>query len=140
MEVIVRKAEVKDAKSLVELNFLFNEVKIPEAHVVQSLRENRSEHVFVASVDNVVVGFATVDIHFSFCYELPNGELTELFVKSEFRGKGIAKGLLREAFEVGRSRGVEELHLRTSPSNEAANELYKSLGMRLGKTNVYYAE
>ena len=138
MEVIVRKAERRDALDLVELNYLFNEVRVSETHVIRSLHENISEHVFVASIDNAVIGFTTIDIHFSFCYESPNGELTELFVKKECRGKGVAKLLLQEVFKFSKSLGVEDLHLRTNPSNVAANELYKSLDMRLGKTNVYY--
>jgi len=139
MKVIVRKAESKDASNLVELNYLFNQVRVPIQHVIDSLEANTSEHVFVVSMGDELAGFATIDIHYSFCFEFPNAELTELFIQKKFRSEGLATKLLRKVIEYSDSVGVDELHLRTSPSNKAANALYESLNLRLGKTNIYFA-
>lgn len=139
MEIVIRKALPDDALSLVELNYLFNEVRVSTEHISQSIASNTSEHVFVAQSRDKLIGFVNIVTHKSFCYEFLNAELTELFVVAEFRGKGVAKKLLDQVVKYSIGIGVAELFLRTKTTNKAANQLYKRLNFKLGNTNVYYA-
>ncbi|TCS36771.1 GNAT family N-acetyltransferase [Reinekea marinisedimentorum] len=139
MEILVRKAQAKDAFRLAELNFLFNEVKVSVKSLIESLETNKSEHVFVALIDEELVGFATIDIHYSFCYEFPNAEITELYIIESGRGKGAATKLVNEVINFSKSLGADEIHLRANSSNLAANKFYNHIGLKLGNTNTYYS-
>lgn len=56
--------------------------------------------------------------------------LSNLAVSSEFRRKGIAKRLCREAEAAARSWGCSEVWLKVDKENSKAMRLYRSLGYR----------
>jgi ribosomal protein S18 acetylase RimI-like enzyme len=58
------------------------------------------------------------------------GEVAEVFVDPEHRGRGIARALLRHAVRVFRGRGVTLGYVWTRPDNDAAIRLYRSAGFR----------
>lgn len=53
-----------------------------------------------------------------------------VYVRSEARGKGIAKNLLHYALEMSLKDGIEQVNLVVAASNERAKQLYKTLGFR----------
>ena len=63
------------------------------------------------------------------CYQsLEEAEITNVAVKQELRGKGIARELLQELFRVGTAQGVFAYTLEVRISNTPAIHLYESLG------------
>ncbi|NHN31048.1 GNAT family N-acetyltransferase [Paenibacillus sp. S3N08] len=57
------------------------------------------------------------------------GMIWGVYIKPEYRGKGIAKELLTEVIARGRElRGLQQLKLSVVSTNYAAFELYKKLG------------
>ena len=56
------------------------------------------------------------------------GSISNVAVKKEYRERGIAKILLKNALEYGKERGVNEFTLEVRASNVAAIALYKSAG------------
>ena len=63
------------------------------------------------------------------CYQsLEEAEITNVAVKQELRGKGIARELLQELFRVGTAQGVFAYTLEVRVSNTPAIHLYESLG------------
>ena len=56
------------------------------------------------------------------------GEVKRLYVRPEYRGKGIATALVERIIEDARNIGYKELCLDTLPELESAVRLYKSFG------------
>ena len=56
------------------------------------------------------------------------GEVKRLYVRPEYRGKGIATALVERIVEDARNIGYKELYLDTLPELENAVRLYKSFG------------
>jgi len=57
-------------------------------------------------------------------------ELKRLYVRSGFRGKGLARKLVNELIAEAQSIGYERILLDTLPSMQAAQNLYRTLGFR----------
>lgn len=63
------------------------------------------------------------------CYQsLEEAEITNVAVKQELCGKGIARELLQELFRVGTAQGVFAYTLEVRVGNTPAIHLYESLG------------
>lgn len=79
----------------------------------------------VASVNDIPVGLAWGFIHKP---NLETSHIYQMWVSPMFRGRGIAKSLIRAIKEWAAERGCDFLALAVTTSNEAAVNLYKSLG------------
>lgn len=77
---------------------------------------------FVAESEGEVVGFLTLLVVDDL------SEVVEVAVKKEFRGKGFAKALLKEAERYSISVGKKGIHLEVRESNTRAREVYKAFG------------
>ena len=64
------------------------------------------------------------------------GEVKRLFVRPEFRGRGLARDLAVEIVAAGFESGYKRLLLDTLGTMTAARKLYESLGFR--ETEPYY--
>ena len=72
---------------------------------------------------------------------LDQGELANIAVRPELRGRGLGARLLDEVVAVSRRRGVEKLYLEVRDSNDAALRLYERFGFReVGRRRSYYEE
>ena len=134
----IRRARASDAKALSDLNYEFNQVRMKASVVVRKLHSKR-EIVLVALFDRVIVGFACGQIYDSVCYPQPQAELTELFVRREFRRNGIATQLCRMIETEAGLRKAVDIHLLTNRKNSNARALYGSLGYR-AKNDVVHAK
>jgi len=56
------------------------------------------------------------------------GEVAEVYVAEDHRGRGVGEALLRRAVELFRARGVTLGYVWTRSENEAATRLYRSAG------------
>lgn len=55
-------------------------------------------------------------------------ELKRVYVKSDYRGKGIAKEISLNAFEEVKNLGIKELNIWSGTNCSAAHDLYQKLG------------
>jgi GNAT superfamily N-acetyltransferase len=58
------------------------------------------------------------------------GELKRLYVREAFRGRGLARALVRAVIDAARHVGYTRLRLDTHESMGAAQSLYRSVGFR----------
>lgn len=125
----VRRARASDASSLSVLNEEFNKVRMKPTAIARRL-SNMGEIVLVAQYKSETVGFACGQVYDSICYPGPQAELTELYVRKEFRRLEAATRLCRMIeSEAGRRKAVE-IHLLTNVRNAKARGLYEKLGYK----------
>lgn len=88
-----------------------------------SLLSQQRAHILVAEVAELgVVGYAVV------WWVMDQGELANLAVREDSRGRGIGSALLDRVLTDVRDRGVETLFLEVRVSNDPAFRLYLSRG------------
>lgn len=105
-----------------------------KADTFQSLLDRPGVELWVLDdPDEGVVAYAVL-----WCI-LDQGELANLAVVEEQRGRGHGRHLLRKVLEVARANGVESLFLEVRVSNEGAISLYRSFGFTdVGRRKKYY--
>ena len=58
------------------------------------------------------------------------GEITNVVIKEEFRGRGYAYSMMQRLLEEGRKLGVSDFTLEVRVSNTPAIKLYEKLGFK----------
>ncbi len=99
-----------------------------ERHLTQVPSAFRGENVIYAVRDEAgtVIGFCWIVL-----YDPGTGlegEVAEVYVAAEYRGRGVGEMLVREAVKLFRQRGVTLGYVWTRADNEAAVKLYRSAG------------
>jgi ribosomal-protein-alanine N-acetyltransferase len=80
-----------------------------------------------------IVGYAVI------WWALDQGELANLAVKEEYRGRGLGAALLERAMAEARAHQVESLFLEVRESNRKAQNLYLAWGfMQVAVRRDYY--
>ena len=68
----------------------------------------------------------------------PGGELSRLCVRQDMHNKGIAKDMMRYAFDVLRSRGMKSVHILVKTGHIVALAAYTTLGFNtVGKCHLF---
>ncbi|MCL2385985.1 MAG: GNAT family N-acetyltransferase [Defluviitaleaceae bacterium] len=141
MDITIRQAEVCDIPHLLEMNEKFNGAGATAASMKESLENSMGEIVLVAITNDVVVGFICGQLYKSICYA--DGflaELTELYVREEYRRKGVAAKLV-SALEVKfLENNAHEIIVKTGDDNEEAHGLYLRCGYEDYEETVFSKE
>ena len=103
------------------------------ADTFRTLLERPGAEMHVIEDGGEVVGYAVL-----WCI-LDQGELANIAIREDARGRGLGGVLLDRVLDVARERGVRSLFLEVRVSNEAAASLYDSRGFReIGRRRDYY--
>ena len=84
--------------------------------------------LWVAVVDERVVGYLAVTLGFSLEYRGRDAFIDELFIVEPHRGRGLGREAMQVAADYCRSKGVHALHLEVEQHRAAARALYPSDG------------
>ena len=131
MSIKVKTAEAKDANAIAamirdvgwfpgfEENPGSERTDIVRRHLELCLADN-SHSVYVAeSDDGNLAGYAAVHWLPYLFLKGPEGFISELFVRSDLRGKGIGKKLMAEIEAEAKTRGCVRLHLVNSRERDS---------------------
>lgn len=128
---MVRLAAIEDSVQLEILNNEFNgKGETNLERIRKSLSENKQEVIVVDEHNGLLVGFVCIQIKKSFCYDGYMPELTEVYVKKEYRNQGIATSMI--AFAEQYCMAKYECHtfeLLTGEENANAQRVYKKTGI-----------
>jgi ribosomal protein S18 acetylase RimI-like enzyme len=151
--IVVREAQPGDAREIAALIvrfYMLNEEFDPAWTAVESVEaaerlakraiEAEDEVVLVAEVGGVIAGVArAVLVDEPMLSNSPLAVLKELYVKPEYRRRGIASKLVEEAFNHLKKLGAKVLAAEFPSQNEVAERFYEKLGFRPFKS-VYIRE
>lgn len=116
-------------RALAEYERLADEAVATEANIRTALFGPRPyAEVIIASSDDIPAGFALFFHNFSTFVGKPGLYLEDLFVKPEFRGKGIGLALLRQLAKLAIERDCGRIEWSVLDWNEPSIEFYKKLG------------
>ncbi|MEB3851927.1 MAG: GNAT family N-acetyltransferase [Desulfurococcales archaeon] len=151
--VVVRKAlpdDIPKAADLIYRFYLFNEEFDPAWAAVEDRSraeelarnavESEREILLVAEENGEVVGVARAVLEENPMLEAsPLAVLKELYVKPEYRRRGIASLLVEEAFRALQEAGARALAAEFPAQNRVAKSFYEKLGFRAFRS-VYIRE
>lgn len=131
-EIMIRLAMGNDAEQLEILNSEFNGKGETTLETIKdSLINNQQEVVIVAEVNALLVGFMCIQIKKSFCYDDYMPEITEVYVKQEYRKRGIASEMILFAEEYcSKKYPLHKYELLTGKDNMDAQSVYDRLGYK----------
>jgi len=136
----IRKATKKDKKSISELYYELHPVEEKENKekgLLVPIEKSKSQSILlVAEIDRQIVGF--IWGHFIIYGLFKYGTIDELFVKKEFREKGIGTSLLKKVMKKFKRLDVKTVLVGTEKENKEAIELYKELGFEIRKESQWF--
>ena len=129
---MIRKATADDAEQLSILNTEFNgDGETTLENIRDCLMNNYQEVVIVDDEKGKLTGFVCVQLKKSFCYDDYMPEITEVYVRPEYRKQRIASRMIRFAEECCRKNyPLHKFELLTGEKNMIAQLLYDKLGYK----------
>jgi len=101
----------------------------------RGLLRRRDAEMVVAVVGDVVIGYA------AFWCVVDQGELGNVAVSAQWRGRGLGARLVEEVVGRAARRGIVEVFLEVRPTNNVARRLYERLGfVAVGRRRNYYQQ
>lgn len=135
MELTFRYAEESDTplilefiKALAEYEKMLDEVVGSEELIKKWLFDEKKAEVLFAQADGKEVGFALFFHNFSTFLGRAGIYLEDLFVKPEYRGKGIGKEIFKKLGAIARERGCGRLEWWCLDWNQPSIDFYRSMG------------
>ncbi len=123
---------LKLIKELAEYEKLSDEVKADESKLKETLfGKKKYAEVLLAEFEGEIVGQALFFHNYSTFLAKPGIYLEDLFVKPEFRGKGIGKLLLTNLIRLARERNCGRVEWAVLDWNEPAINFYEKLGAKM---------
>ncbi len=108
--------------------------------VIESLLASEKDVVLVAEYDGKVVGFVRAEVRENPMLEAKRiGVIVELYVHPQYRRRGIAGTLVREAAEKLAGMGARLVAAEFPAANEVAESFYRKHGFR-PFTSIYLRE
>lgn len=97
--------------------------------------KNNFANYLVCDYEGEVAGYGGMWIVFE------EAHITNIAIARDYRGTGMGKALMLELEEVARQKNALRILLEVRPSNQAARNMYKSLGfIDTGLRKAYYSD
>jgi GNAT superfamily N-acetyltransferase len=115
-------------RDLAEYEHLSSMLEVDEINLQKYIFKEKMVEVIIAEYDNKPAGFTLFFNNFSTFLGKPGIYIEDLFVKPEFRGKGLGKHLLSYLAKLVQERNYGRLEWACLNWNEPSIKFYKSLG------------
>ena len=139
---IIKEATVEDSEKIGEVFDLYrqfykkNPDKIISVEYIKQRLTNKESTIFFVEEDNVCIGIVQLYVTFDSLELSKKIILYDLFVRPEYRKKGIGAMLMDASKDFAENNGISGIELSTAISNGTAQRLYESLGYE--RDNEFY--
>lgn len=99
--------------------------------------DNTREAVFVAEINNIVVGYIHAEVY-NLLYFESMINILGIAVSSGYRGQGVGKALLRHIENWARELGINRIRLNSGISRKEAHAFYRSMGFDSEKKQICF--
>ena len=128
-DLVVRIGVVADAPSISNLLHEFNGEALSPPALVERMQEVRDlEAAFLAELDGAAVGLLVLRIVPTLSGPQDWAEITEMYVRPNFRRRGVGRALIEAAIKHARRHGCIEVHLLVDPANRTGLSFYEAVG------------
>ena len=139
---IIKEATVEDSEKIGEVFDLYRQFykkdpdKIISIEYIKQRLTNKESTIFFVEEDNICIGIVQLYVTFDSLELSKKIILYDLFVRPEYRKKGIGAMLMDVSKDFAKNNGITGIELSTAISNGTAQRLYESLGYE--RDNEFY--
>lgn len=134
MDVQIKKANICDSEQINKIEQTL-EHRILSYDLLNSTLDKNTYYYFVATINNIVVGYIAAELlvdHF---------DILSIAVLNEFRRQNIATMLLNQLFDICKEICISDIFLEVRCSNIPATRLYERLGFeKISIRKNYYTD
>jgi ribosomal protein S18 acetylase RimI-like enzyme len=136
--VRIRSATLRDRKSLLDLMeayYRYDHIRFDREEITPSLTELLRHPEFgkawIGRHGPHCIGYVIMTFAFDLEFGGRQAGITELFIQSRFRGKGIGRKLLQEVEAFCQKVGIKSIELQVTRDNSKAIGFYERLGFHV---------
>ena len=111
---------------LFETVFEMKNFSVPDSNHLQSVLDRSDFFVFVATIDNKVVGGLTTYVLEQYYSQRPLAYIFDLAVNNSLQRQGIGKKLIAATNRFYKEKGFEEVFVQADKVDEYAIDFYRS--------------
>ena len=134
--IIIRKAELKDVtiilnliRELAEYEKLLDKVTATEDKLIDTIfGKDKFVNVWLAEIINEPAGQVIFFRNYSTFLANPGFYIEDIYVRPQFRGKGIGKKLLKKVIELAAEKNYGRVEWCVLNWNKTAIDFYKNMG------------
>ena len=115
-------------KEIAEYEKMSNQVIATEETLLEYIFKNNRAEVVILELDKNPIGYALFFYNFSTFIGRSGLYLEDIFIKKEFRGRGIGKEVFKFLAKKAREEGCKRMEWVCLDWNEPSINFYKSLG------------
>lgn len=115
-------------KEIAEYEKMSDQVVATEESLKESIFENKRAEVVILELNGEAVGYALYFYNYSTFIGKSGLYLEDIFIKKEFRGKGIGKEVFKFLINKAKEEGCKRMEWTCLNWNEPSIKFYKSLG------------
>ena len=133
--ILIRRAGRRDLDAIVRIEEASFDSDVWDRDLFREYLEGCGDLFLVAKLDGRLAGYSIA------CVEEKTAEIDSIAVLPRFRGRGVARALLRETMSALRRRRVPACYLTVRRTNRDAISLYRRFGfVRTRTVPRYYSD
>ncbi len=115
-------------KEIADYEKMSDQVIATEESLKESIFKNKRAEVVILELDEKTIGYALYFYNYSTFIGKSGLYLEDIFIKKEFRGKGIGKEVFKFLVKKAKEEGCKRMEWSCLNWNEPSIKFYKSLG------------
>lgn len=134
---MIVKAGLEDMEDIYNLMCILENKELDKEHFVQTYQQNIQDEniIYLVYKEDRILGFISFVVHHYLHHDRDMGEIVELVVLPECRGKRIGQQLLQAIEKKAIDLHLEQIELSTSTYRKQAHHFYEQNGYEMSHYN-----